>query len=906
MDDAPCTWYGIECVNNSVYRLQLDDNGLAGPIPSLASLGNLYFINFNFNQLTGSMPDLSGLTALSGADLYDNQFSGSIPALNNLPELSYLNLGSNALTGNLPESLGSLPSLGSLTVDGNRLSGEIPDAFADSSIEGFNFDVTELCIRNQAILDWLDTVSSATITPDFCWSLVADLGSEFLGSGDTLELYARILSPDLTRPLLMDLYLSVLLPDGETEAFLILGSGGISAEMASTDPATWVPAATNFELTEGIDTGLVPIFSYPLSGSEPVGTYTWRFRATEPGSTTTLQIAESELQINPAWAGMTLAAPDQGLEASDISLQLNTVNDPPGIIYHWDFDDGTTAELSAATKEVAHQFSQPDRYLIKVTAELNGVLLSDPVYHHINIGRAMDDTIYPQAGSNFSASSTEYIDFTWNDCDADWQVYHGKYFKLWFEASEDSNVERQVIVNGLLFADYLFEAYSEIFTWDYLPTTPALDIYICRTIPGAGTGTGGTFTNNDEFIKPAGQTIFPLDYSDYVHEFIHAWDFRGSAWISSLDSAHAFTGGMEPIMAYLLGTGQGISSWGGDAAALKSFSGEYLFNHYLRVHLGRYLSTPELSWTSYFTSPFESLSYEDLHIPENKEHMLVPGGILMSLFSMHGLDGLQKVFGEIERQLLQHPEWLDGVGYSVDDQQTRVNTFMKAVADALALDVSDYFAYWKWPIAGLDDYMAQYPLSDKIEDGDGDGFSPLQGDLNDSDASVFPYAPELIDGVDNNLDGLIDETVYTENDGDIDTIGVALPATITASIADLNDEDSFQFNLTQAADVSIVMYSKDSTTTVPYSSTSTRDISVFAGTVYLDGGVYAELVHDAMSAPEALSAQSLSAGTHTLKVSPINLDGRNPNPGDYEIQLFINDFDGTFVVSELLEILYSE
>ena len=41
------------------------------------------------------------------------------------------------------------------------------------------------------------------------------------------------------------------------------------------------------------------------------------------------------------------------------------------------------------------------------------------------------------------------------------------------------------------------------------------------------------------------------------------------------------------------------------------------------------------------------------------------------------------------------------------------------------------------------------------------------------------------------------------------------------------------------------------------SSQSDRDVSIFAGSIYIDGNFHSELVHDAMSAPEGVSAKIL-------------------------------------------------
>ena len=64
----------------------------------------------------------------------------------------------------------------------------------------------------------------------------------------------------------------------------------------------------------------------------------------------------------------------------------------------------------------------------------------------------------------------------------------------------------------------------------------------------------------------------------------------------------------------------------------------------------------------------------------------------------------------------------------------------------------------------------------QLIDADGDGWVTFEnecmdgGDCDDNDATVYPGAEEVCDGVDNNCDGIIDEevstTYYADSDGD--------------------------------------------------------------------------------------------------------------------------------------------
>ena len=60
-------------------------------------------------------------------------------------------------------------------------------------------------------------------------------------------------------------------------------------------------------------------------------------------------------------------------------------------------------------------------------------------------------------------------------------------------------------------------------------------------------------------------------------------------------------------------------------------------------------------------------------------------------------------------------------------------------------------------ISSLQDQIDYIMNRDNQRDDDGDGYTEVEGDCNDTEASIRPLVYEVADGIDNNCDGIIDE-----------------------------------------------------------------------------------------------------------------------------------------------------
>ena len=257
MTDAPLDeWHGVTMFQGRVWGIHLEDNALAGPIPSdlgaltnvrwlhlssnaltgaipgeLGSLENLESLSFWGNELTGRIPaELGRLVNLKGLWLSRNELTGAIPAaLGNLANLETLHLFGNELTGAIPASLGNLANLETLHLFGNELTGAIPASLGNlSNLEVLHLGWNELT----GSTTWLENLTNLELLNLFGnWGVAGALPAS-LGPPSLEEL--NIFFTQTCAPAVWRAWLKTIEFDGR-----LCGAEGITIDVA----VVYTPAA---------------------------------------------------------------------------------------------------------------------------------------------------------------------------------------------------------------------------------------------------------------------------------------------------------------------------------------------------------------------------------------------------------------------------------------------------------------------------------------------------------------------------------------------------------------------------------------------------------------------------------------------------------------------------------------
>jgi uncharacterized repeat protein (TIGR01451 family) len=132
--------------------------------------------------------------------------------------------------------------------------------------------------------------------------------------------------------------------------------------------------------------------------------------------------------------------------------------------------------------------------------------------------------------------------------------------------------------------------------------------------------------------------------------------------------------------------------------------------------------------------------------------------------------------------------------------EAKNDLLITALATGVGANVSCEMDTWHWSLTDAERVsLAQsFPADASCADADGDGHTPLQGDLDDHNASISPGAVEVSNGIDDDCNGVIDDLHVKESadfGGDAQTAqAVSIPSRIQGRSTN-NDRDVFRIEV---------------------------------------------------------------------------------------------------------------
>jgi len=296
--------------------------------------------------------------------------------------------------------------------------------------------------------------------------------------------------------------------------------------------------------------------------------------------------------------------------------------------------------------------------------------------------------------------------------------------------------------------DILYEHMTEVVRGEPLDAQdagPLLTIAIVPTVSSTGqpvSGLGAIGRKGVE-IDPKGLANLKTNLSQglvtetVIHEMSHNFDLS-NAWLTyGHDWPHAWTNFLIPYMQYY--SRSGSLQWDADALLEKT----------LLDYLG--------PWRSAGAAATWDACVRDQQCPGIRPND-VWAGFLLTYAKFHGPDALKRAMDYLKAYKAEHP-----VPTGTADENN--DLLIEALARGSNVNIAADAGWLRWKVsdaerAGL---ASRFPIPSPYSlDRDGDTFTPLDGDKNDSDAGVHPGAAEVQNGKDDDCNGLVDEQVVRE------------------------------------------------------------------------------------------------------------------------------------------------
>ncbi|KAI9070749.1 hypothetical protein K1719_047288 [Acacia pycnantha] len=161
----------LGCAQNSIEELILSGNPFAsGPFPDFSRFSKVVTLDIQNTSLHGSIPQSFGhLPYLSELDLSENNLTGPLPVVAGLVSLEYLDLSNNRLNGNIhPSAFGQVPNLVVLRLSSNRLNCVLNETHLSNLSKLKYLDVSQNFIFSNFSSNWVPSFQLQTFLASSC------------------------------------------------------------------------------------------------------------------------------------------------------------------------------------------------------------------------------------------------------------------------------------------------------------------------------------------------------------------------------------------------------------------------------------------------------------------------------------------------------------------------------------------------------------------------------------------------------------------------------------------------------------------------------------------------------------------------------------------------------------------
>jgi hypothetical protein len=277
-------------------------------------------------------------------------------------------------------------------------------------------------------------------------------------------------------------------------------------------------------------------------------------------------------------------------------------------------------------------------------------------------------------------------------------------------------------------------------------------------------------------------------YVYIIHEMTHNFDRYSSYIMYGSDPPHSWT----DFLNFYIGVY--------DSFGTASLSPEALLQSKIERYFTPYLLYPGSTW--------ETCIRDNLCDPGGNMQGHAQGGMVLRIAQLHGPRAARQ-----SMTYLQNAITTRGLNPSTMTILEKNDLLIESLSYGAEANLPCYLDAWRWPVSPTlrAQLTTAFGVNPNCQDLDNDGYSPIRGDCDDANPAIHPGAIEVLNNIDDDCDGIVDDLLFTESSDYPDSwpsaFSLPVPAQVQGAISSSSDSDNFRINLNTSALISFTLKS---------------------------------------------------------------------------------------------------